>query len=339
MATAADVRDHLVELLRSTSSLLSVSRDLDEVLEAITRGLTERIEGSACSVWLYRRDDECNECAGNNAAGTESALHLDTIAGIGRRVVVHTHRIPLGRYLVGRAAERRAPIRLNDFTERWRAYREGRLEHPFDEPGDEDDIVIQQIIAWGGVGAAIYPLLVREELVGVLAVWAHRQLTDEEMVFFELFAGQAAIAIKGAELFSALERANLVLEAENSELRGAATGGGTEGVIGESPALLEVLQQARQVAPTDTTVLILGETGTGKERLARLLHEHSPRRDQPMVKVNCGAIAAGWPRASSSATSAERSPAPRSGASAGSSWLTGARCSWTRWASSHPTCR
>ena len=216
-----------------------------------------------------------------------------TIAGIGRRIVVHTHRIPLGRYLVGRAAERRAPIRLNDFTERWRAYRGGRLEHPFDEPGDEDDIVIQQIIAWGGVGAAIYPLLVREELVGVLGVWAHRPLTDEETAFFELFAGQAAIAIKSAELFSTLERANLVLEAENSELRGAATGGGTEGVIGESPALLEVLQQARQVAPTDTTVLILGETGTGKERLARLLHEHSPRRDQPMVKVNCGAIAAG----------------------------------------------
>ncbi len=292
MATAADVRDHLVQLLRSTSSLLSVSRDLDEVLEAITRGLTERIEGSACSVWLYRRDDECNECAGNSAAGTESALHLDTIAGIGRRVVVHTHRIPLGRYLVGRAAERRAPIRLNDFTERWRAYRGGRLEPPFDEPGDEDDIVIQQIIAWGGVGAAIYPLLVREELVGALGIWAHRQLTDEEMAFVELFAGQAAIAIKGAELFSALERANLVLEAENSELRGAATGG-TEGVIGESPALLEVLQQARQVAPTDTTVLILGETGTGKERLARLLHEHSPRRDQPMIKVNSGAIAAG----------------------------------------------
>jgi GAF domain-containing protein len=79
----------------------------------------------------------------------------------------------------------------------------------------------------GGVGAALYPLLVREELVGVLGVWAHRTLTDEETAFFELFAGQAAIAIKGAELFSALERANLVLEAENSELRGAAAVGGS----------------------------------------------------------------------------------------------------------------
>jgi transcriptional regulator with GAF, ATPase, and Fis domain len=293
MATAADVRDRLVELLRSTSSLLSVSRDLDEVLEAITRGLTERIEGSACSVWLYQHDGECEECARNGETGTEPALHQGTVAGIGRDIVVNTHRIPLGRYLVGRAAERRTPIRLNDFTERWRAYRAGRLEQPFEGPGDEDDVVVQQIIAWGGVGAVLYPLLVREELVGMLGLWAHRPLTDEEAAFSEVFAGQAAIAIKTAELFTILERANLVLEAENAELRGAAVVGGIDGLIGESPVLLEVIRQALQVAPTDTTVLILGETGTGKERLARLLHEHSLRRDRPMVKVNSGGIAAG----------------------------------------------
>jgi formate hydrogenlyase transcriptional activator len=293
MATAADVRDRLVELLRSTSNLLSVFRDLDEVLEAITRGLTERIEGSACSVWLYRPDGECDECARKGITGSQPALHLETIAGIGRDIVVHSHRITLGRYLVGRAAQRRMPIRLNDFTERWRAYRSGRLEHPFDDPGDEDDVVIQQIIGWGGVGAALYPLLVRDELVGMLGLWAHRPLTDEEAVFAEVFAGQAAIAIKTAELFTTLERANLVLEAENAELRGAAAVGGIDGLIGGSPALLEVIRQALQVAPTDTTVLILGETGTGKERLARLMHEHSLRRDHPMVKVNSGGIAPG----------------------------------------------
>ncbi|HKU62359.1 MAG TPA: sigma 54-interacting transcriptional regulator [Gemmatimonadales bacterium] len=293
MATAAEVRDRLVELLRSTSGLLSVSRDLDEVLEAIVRGLTERIEGSACSVWLYRPDAECAECARNGGAGAGSALHLETVAGIGGDIVVHTHRIPLGRYLVGRAAERRTSIRLNDFTERWRAYRSGRLEPPFDYPGDEDDIVVQQIIAWGGVGAALYPLQVRDELVGILALWAHRPLTEDETAVFEMFAVQAAIAIKGAEMFATLKRANLVLEAENAELRGATPGGASDGLIGESSALLDVIRQARQVAPTDTTVLILGETGTGKERLARLLHEHSLRRDQPMIKVNSGAIAPG----------------------------------------------
>jgi predicted ATPase/transcriptional regulator with GAF, ATPase, and Fis domain len=66
-----------------------------------------------------------------------------------------------------------------------------------------------------------------------------------------------------------------------------------EEIVGNSPALLEVLQQVERIAPTDATVLILGETGTGKELIARALHNHSPRRERPLVKVNCGAISAG----------------------------------------------
>ncbi|MGE3309473.1 MAG: sigma 54-interacting transcriptional regulator [Limisphaerales bacterium] len=64
-------------------------------------------------------------------------------------------------------------------------------------------------------------------------------------------------------------------------------------IVGNSPALRRVLQLVDQVAPTDSTVLILGETGSGKELLARAIHDRSPRRDRPLVKVNCGAISAG----------------------------------------------
>ncbi len=67
----------------------------------------------------------------------------------------------------------------------------------------------------------------------------------------------------------------------------------TAGVVGTSQALRAVLRQIETVAATDTTVLLQGETGTGKERLARALHELSPRRDGPFVKVNCAAIPAG----------------------------------------------
>jgi transcriptional regulator with GAF, ATPase, and Fis domain len=64
-------------------------------------------------------------------------------------------------------------------------------------------------------------------------------------------------------------------------------------IVGNSPALLKVLGQVEQVASTDSTVLIFGETGTGKELIARAIHDRSPRKDRPLVKVNCAAISAG----------------------------------------------
>jgi formate hydrogenlyase transcriptional activator len=66
-----------------------------------------------------------------------------------------------------------------------------------------------------------------------------------------------------------------------------------EELIGASPAFKEVLRQVEVVAPTEATVLLQGETGTGKERLARALHQLSDRRDRPFVAVNCAAIPAG----------------------------------------------
>jgi transcriptional regulator with GAF, ATPase, and Fis domain len=63
-----------------------------------------------------------------------------------------------------------------------------------------------------------------------------------------------------------------------------------DGLIGESPALQRVREQIAQVAPTDSTVLIQGETGTGKELVARALHEKSARRERPLIKINCAAL-------------------------------------------------
>jgi formate hydrogenlyase transcriptional activator len=64
-------------------------------------------------------------------------------------------------------------------------------------------------------------------------------------------------------------------------------------IVGRSPAIAKVVALVESVAPTPSTVLILGETGTGKELLARAIHDRSPRRDRPLVKVNCSAISAG----------------------------------------------
>jgi formate hydrogenlyase transcriptional activator len=81
------------------------------------------------------------------------------------------------------------------------------------------------------------------------------------------------------------------IEAENVYLREEVEHASSfDGIVGRSPAIQNVLAQVTQVAPTSTTVLLLGETGTGKELLARAIHERSPRRDRTLVKVNCAAL-------------------------------------------------
>src|SRR5262245_65962162 len=64
-------------------------------------------------------------------------------------------------------------------------------------------------------------------------------------------------------------------------------------IIGESPALHHVLEQVDVVAPTDATVLVVGETGTGKELIAHAIHDRSSRRERAFVKINCAAIPSG----------------------------------------------
>ncbi|HYK88817.1 MAG TPA: sigma 54-interacting transcriptional regulator, partial [Acidobacteriota bacterium] len=84
------------------------------------------------------------------------------------------------------------------------------------------------------------------------------------------------------------------LEEENSYLQEEIrTEHNFEEIIGNSPALLEVLRAVEQVAPTDSTVLIVGETGTGKELIARAIHNRCERKDRPLVRVDCSAISAG----------------------------------------------
>ena len=139
--------------------------------------------------------------------------------------------------------------------------------------------------------------------------------TADRLEMLHLLAAQAAISLENAKLYKAMQeevverrRAEEMLhralaevetlknrlQAENvylqEELRQEHN---FEEMVGSSPALLDMLQKVELVAPTDATVLIYGETGTGKELIARALHNRSARQDRPLVKVNCGAISAG----------------------------------------------
>src|SRR5262249_29613160 len=127
---------------------------------------------------------------------------------------------------------------------------------------------------------------------------AHRdwppELIEQLRPVAEVFANTLARAAADRRLREALDEIRQLqgrLQAENTYLRGQMLLDPIHPkVIGSSDALGRTLARVKQVAPTDATVLLLGETGTGKDLLAAVIHDLSPRRDRPMIKVNCAAL-------------------------------------------------
>jgi PAS domain S-box-containing protein len=140
------------------------------------------------------------------------------------------------------------------------------------------------------------PLTGREGTLGVLAILSRHAGTfsEEDLAVFRQIAGQIAIALDNAMAFQRVSSQKEKLEEEKlyfeDEIR---TQFNFEEIVGKSRPLLRVLKQLETVAPTDSTILILGETGTGKELLARAAHNLSPRRAATFVRVNCASIPAG----------------------------------------------
>ncbi len=119
-------------------------------------------------------------------------------------------------------------------------------------------------------------------------MFSRRPLDQEELEVLGIFAAQASVALQNARLFAQVTELKARLEAENAYLREELR---DVGIVGESPALRRALEEALRVAPTASTVLLTGETGTGKELFARAVHAASGRRTKPLVRVNCAALA------------------------------------------------
>jgi formate hydrogenlyase transcriptional activator len=140
------------------------------------------------------------------------------------------------------------------------------------------------------------PLTTARQRLGALAFLSRKAAAYDgaDVDYLQLVANQVAVAVENARAFEYIEKLKEKLTQEKvyleEEIR---TEHNFDEIVGESAALRRVLREVETVAPTDSTVLIRGETGTGKELIARALHQLSPRRDRTFVKINCAAIPTG----------------------------------------------
>jgi len=155
---------------------------------------------------------------------------------------------------------------------------------------------VQQLIAEGVKAFCSVPLLSHDRVLGALNVGRCREdmFNPDEVELLTEVAKQIAIAVENAQAYREITELKDLLAKENLYLQDEIrTEHNFEEIVGESPALKQILEQLKTVAGTDSTILVLGETGTGKELIARAIHNLSSRRERTLVKVNCAAIPTG----------------------------------------------
>ncbi|MGE3976993.1 MAG: sigma 54-interacting transcriptional regulator [Nitrospira sp.] len=157
-------------------------------------------------------------------------------------------------------------------------------------------LLAQHLLNDGVKSFCSVPLLSYDRALGALNVgrYSDNQFTQDDVELLSQVAHQIAIAVENALVYKQIAQLKDKLAEEKLYLEEEIqTEYNFEEIVGDSPALRAVLKDVRIVGPTDSTVLILGETGTGKELIARALHNRSDRRDRTFVKLNCAAIPTG----------------------------------------------
>jgi formate hydrogenlyase transcriptional activator len=262
-AKLQDEQDRLMLLLELTNSVVS-NLDLHEVLSAVMT-TSRRIMRSDSAVVLLP----------DASRGQLRACALDFPGG--KEILQEGELIPLDGTVAGHVFRTGTP---------WVGYVDDLLKTG-----------LEVHAKWSGFKAGcVLPLISRSRVLGTLGLGRRDEnaYTDDEVQFLMQVANQIAIAVENALAYGEIRALKDKLALEKlyleDEIRSERP---FEEIIGKSTALRRVLRQVETVAPTDATVLIYGETGTGKELIARAIHNLSPRRPQAFVKLNCAAIPTG----------------------------------------------
>ncbi len=265
--------------------LLEIAQEqsLDLLLKKLVRRVMERPALSRVRIWLIDKGDICATCArrkecpdqtrclhavagGSNLLGKESEEYV--------RLTDRFARIPLGVGVVGKIGATGQAIVLGDLDK---------------DPGELayiDWLKPEQIRGFSGA-----PISFKGEVLGVIAVFSRANIPEDARVWGRVFADHIAGAIANARAFEEIQRLKTQLEQQNAYLQEEVVEAKAFGdLVGQSAALRQVVSQIDLVAPTDASVLILGETGTGKELVAHEIHRRSRRKNQPLIRVNCASI-------------------------------------------------
>jgi transcriptional regulator with GAF, ATPase, and Fis domain len=257
--TARDDADREIGSLRrlySFSVRLMASRSVDELLEMLLDDVIE-LTGAARGVVLLVDPGE----------GEEATPRIRASRNVHREAIQDPSG-PISDSIVRNVIETKRPIIVSDAL----------TDTTF---GKSESVIALQLSS-----VMCVPLLSAGEVIGALYVGndqVKHLFQRSQLDLLTIFASQASLIVQNAMLLSALRADKEKLSAELKDKRFGE-------IIGACPSMMEVFRKLQKVAGTDISVLITGETGTGKELIARELHRRSNRAQGPFVVVNCGAI-------------------------------------------------
>jgi transcriptional regulator with GAF, ATPase, and Fis domain len=265
--------------------LLDIAHEqsVERLLQKLTCTVMERHDVACVQTWLIDKGDLCSVCPRRpNCPDQTRCLHL--VAGGGkslsdsganvRRFDDPKTRMPLGVGLLGKVVSTGQQLILRDLDKR-----------P-EDLAEFDWLERDQIRGFSGSAITF-----KGEVLGVAAAFIRKDMPDEARPWGQIFADHIGAAIANARAFEEIQRLKAQLEQQNTYLLEEVVKANAFGnLVGQSGALRQVVSQIDLVAPTEASVLILGETGTGKDLVAYEIHHRSRRKDNPLVRVNCASI-------------------------------------------------